>query len=97
MVVVLVVGSTVALWPPDMLEAESEAAAVESASADRTSQVAFQTLPVQGLGSLHLGDPHSGNLPIKDAPIDQQRPTSRIIEVRCLLPRVHRKQYRNGD
>src|SRR5438046_653789 len=51
-VVVLVVGSTVAafvvaLWPPDMLEAESEAEGVESALAERTSQVAFQTLPAR--------------------------------------------------
>ena len=74
-VVVLVVGSTVAafvmaLWPPDMLEAESEAEGVESALAEHTSQVAFQTLPAQDRGSLHLGDHHSGNLPMKGGPID---------------------------
>ena len=74
-VVVLVVGSTVAafvvaLWPPDMLEAESEAAAVESALVDRAFQVAFLTLSAQDRGSLHLGDHHSGNLPMKGGPID---------------------------
>ena len=74
-VVVLVVGSTVAafvvaLWPPDMLEAESEAEGVESALAERTSQVAFQTLPAQDRGSLHLEDPHSGNRPVNNDLID---------------------------
>jgi hypothetical protein len=63
-------GFVVALWLPDTLEAESEAAAVESASADHAFQVAFQTLPAQGRGSLHLEDPHSGNRPLKDEPID---------------------------
>jgi hypothetical protein len=75
MVVVVVVASTVAAfvaapWLPDTSEAESAAAGVESALADRTSQVAFQTLPAQDPGSPHLGDPHSGNLPMKDALID---------------------------
>ena len=64
---VSVVGSTaavlaVALWLPDMLEAESAAAAAESALADRTFQVVFRTLLAQGLGSPHLGDHHPGNL-----------------------------------
>jgi hypothetical protein len=44
----------VALWLQDTLEAESAAAAGESALADRASQVAFQTLPAQDPGSLHL-------------------------------------------
>ena len=56
----------VALWLPDTLEAESAAAVVESALADRTSRVAFQTLPAQGPGSLHLGDRHPGNQSMKD-------------------------------
>jgi len=60
----------VALWLPDTSEAESAAAAVESALADPASQVAFQTLPAQDPGSLHLGDPHSGNLSMKGGPID---------------------------
>jgi len=59
-------GFVVALWLPDTLEAESAAAAVESASADPTSQVAFQTLPAQDPGSLHLGDRHPGNQSMKD-------------------------------
>ena len=76
-VVVLVVGSTVAalafvvaLWLPDTLEAESAAGEVESALADRLSQVGFRTLPAQDPGSLHLEDPHSNNLPMKDAQTD---------------------------
>jgi hypothetical protein len=69
-VVVLVVGSTVAAWLPDTSEAESAAAGVESALADRTSQVRFQTLPAQDPGSLHLGDPHRGNQSSKDDLID---------------------------
>jgi hypothetical protein len=44
----------VALWLPDTLGAGSAAAAAESALADHVSQVAFQTLPAQDPGSLHL-------------------------------------------
>ena len=74
----MVVGSTVAalaafvvaLWLPDTLEAESVAGGVESALADRTSQVGFRTLPAQDPGSLHLEDPHSNHLPMKDAQTD---------------------------
>jgi hypothetical protein len=62
--------STVALWLPDTLEAESAAAAVESALADRTSQVGFRILPAQVPGSLHLGDRHPGNQSMKDDLID---------------------------
>ena len=63
---VSVVGSTavalvVPLWLPDTLEAESAAGAVESALADRTSQVGFRTLPAQDPGSLHWGDHHPSN------------------------------------
>ena len=53
-----------------VLQAESACAAVESALAERTFQVAFLTLPAPDPGSLHLGDPHSGNLPMKDDLID---------------------------
>jgi len=72
---VSVVGSTavalvVPLWLPDTLEAESAAAAVESALADRTAQGAFQTLPAQDPGSPHLGDRHPGNQSMKDDLID---------------------------
>jgi hypothetical protein len=56
----------VAIWLPDTSEAESVAAAAESASADRTSQVAFQTLPAQDPGSLHLEGHHPGNLCMMD-------------------------------
>jgi len=51
----------VAGWPPDTLEAESAAAAAESALADRTCQVAFRTLPAQDHGSPPLGDHHPDN------------------------------------
>lgn len=64
------VGSTVALLLRRTLEAESAAAAVESALAERTSQVGFQTLPAQGPGSLHLGDRHPGSQSTKDDPIE---------------------------
>jgi len=56
----------VALWLPDMLEAESAAAAAESALADRTFQIAFRTLLAQDPGSPHLGDHHPGNLSMMD-------------------------------
>jgi hypothetical protein len=77
-VAVVVVGSTVAalaafvvaLWLRRTLEAELAAAGAESALADRAFQVGFQTLPAQDRGSLHLGDPHSGNLPMKDDQVD---------------------------
>ena len=95
--VVVLAAFVVALWLPDMLEAESEAAGAESALADRTSQVAFLTLPAQDPGFLHLGDPHSGNLLMKDDQIGPYLPTSRIIAARCLLPRVHHKQCRNAE
>jgi hypothetical protein len=60
----------VALWQPDTLEAESVAAVGESALAERVSQVAFQTLPAQDPGSLHLGDHHPGNLSMMDGLIE---------------------------
>ncbi len=77
-VVVLVVGSTVAalaafavaLWLPDTSEAESAAGGVESALAERTSQVAFQTLPALDRGSLHLVIHHPDSLPMKDGLIE---------------------------
>jgi hypothetical protein len=69
-VVVALAAFMVALQLPDTLEAEWAAAAVESALADLTSQVAFQTLPAQDPGSLHLGDPHRGNQSLKDDLID---------------------------
>ncbi len=49
------------LWPPDTLEAESAAAAAESALADRTFRVASRTLLAQDPGSHHLGDHHPGS------------------------------------
>jgi hypothetical protein len=76
MVEVSVVGSTaavlaVALWLPDTLEAESAAAAAESALADRTFQIAFRTLLAQDPGSLHLGGHHPGNRYMMDDLIEQ--------------------------
>ena len=69
-VVAVLAPFVVALWLPDTLEAESAAGEVESALADRLSQVGFRTLPAQDPGSLHLEDPHSNNLPMKDAQTD---------------------------
>ena len=60
----------VALWVPGTLEAESAAAAVESALAQRASQAAFRTLPAQDPGSLHLVIHHPGSLSMTDGPID---------------------------
>jgi hypothetical protein len=79
MVEVSVVGFTaavlaVALWLPDTLEAESAAAAAESALADRTCQVVFRTLLAQGPGSLHLGDHHPGNLSMMDDLVEPIEP-----------------------
>jgi hypothetical protein len=65
-VVSTAVAFVVALWLPDMLEAESAAAAAESALADRTFQIAFRTLLAQDPGSLHLEDHHPGNLSMMD-------------------------------
>ena len=67
--VVLVV-STVALWLPRMLEAESAAAGVESALAERASQVAFRTLPAQGRGSPQWVIHHPDSLSMKDDQLD---------------------------
>ena len=53
-----------------VLGAESAAAAVESALAERASQVAFRTLLVEGPGSLHLGVHHIASLSIMDELID---------------------------
>jgi hypothetical protein len=61
----------VALWLPDTLEAESAAAAAESALADHTCQVVFRTLLAQDPGSLHLGDHHPGNRYMMDDLIEQ--------------------------
>jgi hypothetical protein len=64
--VVALAAFMVALWLPDTLEAESAAAGAESGLADRTFQVAFQTLPAQDPGSLHSVDHHPGNQLMKD-------------------------------
>ena len=61
----------VAVWLPDMLVAESAAAAAESALADRTSQAAFRTLPAQDPGSPPLGDHHPDNPFMMDDLIEQ--------------------------
>ena len=61
----------VARWPPDTLEAESAAAAAESALADRTRRVAFRTLPAQDPGSPPLGDHHPDNPFMMDDLIEQ--------------------------
>jgi len=49
-----------------VLGAESAAAAVESALAERASQVAFGTLLARDCASLHLGVHHIDNLSILD-------------------------------
>jgi hypothetical protein len=51
-----------------VLEAESAAAEVASASVEHTSQVAVGTLPAEDPGFLHLGIRHLGSLSIMDDP-----------------------------
>ena len=89
--------STVALWLPDTLEAESAAAAVELASAERTSQVVFRTLLAQGRASLQLVIHHPGSLSMMDGLLDPFLPTSRAIMPRWLQQRVHRKHFHNAE
>jgi hypothetical protein len=65
-VVSTAVAFVVPLWLPDMLAAESAAAAAESALADRTFQIAFRTLLAQDPGSLHLVIHHPDSLCMMD-------------------------------
>ena len=64
--VVFVVAALVA----DTSEAESAAAAVESALVERVSRVAFRTLPAEDPASLHLGILHLGSLSLMDEVAD---------------------------
>ena len=69
MVVVLAVAAAVSMavgFVVAVLGAESAAAAVESALAERASQVAFGTLLAQDPAFLHLGVHHIDNLSILD-------------------------------
>jgi hypothetical protein len=95
--VVSTVALMVALWPPDTLEAESGAAAVESALAEHTLQVAFPILPAQDPGSLHLVIHHPDNLCMMDDLLDPLLLTSRPIVARRLQSPVHRKHFRNVE
>jgi len=99
---VSVVGSTaaafvVALWLPDMLAAESAAAAAESALADRTFQIAFRTLLAQDPGSLPLVIHHPDSLCMMDDLLDPLLLTSGPIVARWLQWPVHRKHFRNAE
>jgi hypothetical protein len=96
-VVLLVVGSTVAASALAVLQAESACAAVESALGERASQVASRTLLAQGRGSLQWVIHHPDSLSLMDGLIDPLPPTLRAIAPRCLLPRVHRKHFRNAE
>ena len=60
------VAFVVAALVADTLEAESAAAAVESALVERVSPVAFRTLPAEDPVSLHLGILHLGSLSLTD-------------------------------
>jgi hypothetical protein len=79
------------------LEAESAAAAVESALADHTSQVALRTLLAQGRASLQLVIHHPGSLSMMDGLLDPFLPTSSAIMPQWLQSPVHRKHFRNAD
>ena len=74
MVVVLAVAavSMAAGFVVAVLGAESAAAAVESALAERASQVAFRTLLAQDPAFLHLGILHLDSLSIMDDLADPQ-------------------------
>jgi len=71
------------------LEAQSEAAGVELASAEHTSQVAVGTLPAEDPGFLHLGILHLGSPSMMDEVMDRTgRPLAqeqRLIDRRILL------------
>jgi len=64
--VVVEASTVVAVSTAVALEAESAAAAVESALVEHTSQVALGTLPAQGPGFLHLGIRHLGSPSMMD-------------------------------
>ena len=63
---VSVVVSTAVAFVAAVLEAESAAAAVESALAEHAPHVKFRTLLAQDRASLHLGIHHIENLSIPD-------------------------------
>jgi hypothetical protein len=77
--------------------AESACEAVESALAERASQVALRTLLAQDPGSLHLVIHHPGSLSMMDDLLDPLLPTSIAIVARWLQSPVHRKHFRNAD
>jgi hypothetical protein len=64
------VAFVVAALVADTSEAESAAAAVESALVERVSRVAFRTLPAEDPASLHLGILHLGSLSLMDEVAD---------------------------
>jgi hypothetical protein len=80
-----------------VLEAESAAVGVESASAEHTSQVALGTLPAEDPGFLHLVIHRPGSLSMMDDLIDRFLPTSRAIVTQWFQPRVPRGHFRNAD
>src|SRR5206468_11352980 len=80
-----------------VLQAESACAAVESALAERASQVAFRTLPAQGRGSPQWVIHHPDSLSMMDGLIDPLRPTLRAIAPQWLQQCVHRKHFRNAE
>jgi hypothetical protein len=87
----------VAHWLPDMSAAESAAVAAESALADRTSQVAFRTLPGQDPGSPPLVIHPPDSLYMMDDLIEPQLPTSSALVARWLQSLAHRKHFRNAE
>jgi len=91
------VAFAVARWLPDTLEAESAAAEVELALAQRTFQAALRTLPAPGPGSLHLVIHHPSSLSMMDGPLDPLLPTSQGIVPQWLQQRIHPKHFRNAE
>jgi hypothetical protein len=77
--------------------AESVAAVGELALAYRTPQVAFKTLPAQGLGSLPLVIHHPDTLCMMVDLLDPLLLASGPIVARWLQSPVHRKHFRNAE
>jgi hypothetical protein len=88
----LVVVSTAAV-----LGAQSAAAVVELALAERTSQVALRTLLAQGRGSLQWVIHHPDSLSMMDGLTDPLPPTLRTIAPQWLQQCVQRKHFRNAE
>jgi len=98
MAVASVVGaSAVGAFMAAGLRAESVAAAVELASAERAPHVVFRTLLAQGRDSLQLVIHHPDSLSMMVDLVDPLLPTSQGIVAQWLRQHVHPKHFRNAE